>query len=487
MRPHIVLALLAAAGAATPERHLRRARRGNAVFNLLEFGAKPDNCTLNTAAFNAAVAAVAAAGGGTLEVPSGVFRTAPFNLTSHMTLLMQPGAVIRAPSAEQLGGGPAFPLWPILPALPSYGTGRDHAGEPRRTSLLHGANLTDVVLTSADPKNVGVIDGVGEPWWACHCATHSVNPLGDCRIKYDPPCQRAETETFTRGHLIELMYSSEIEISHLHLRDAPFWTVHPYACQRVVVRDVQISAPTYSPNTDGVDPDSCEDVLIDGLTYSGGDDAIAIKSGWDCFGVAAGWPTRGVLVRNLDVVATPHAAAVAIGSEMSGGIANVTVLDSVVRRARTGVNIKYSRTRGGYLTDIRVSNMQLGRIARPPPPPPSPASSSSHSSAPGPRPEEEGCGVAFAVSGLYGAINPSCAHHPTLPTEVSRISFRNVRQMSGTHVDALFDIAGGDSPITELELVDVHLSAAAVGACANVSGSYIDAPGADGCDGLRPG
>ena len=76
---------------------------------------------MNTAAFNQAVAAVSAAGGGTLVVPVGAFVTGPFNLTSRMTLFLAAGAEIRAPSAAQLGGGPAFPRWPVVAPLPSYG------------------------------------------------------------------------------------------------------------------------------------------------------------------------------------------------------------------------------------------------------------------------------------------------------------------------------------------------------------------------------
>lgn len=205
-----------AAGAPRSGGSRHQGPRGLPVYSLTDFGAKGDNATLNTAAFEAGVAAVASSGGGTLIVPSGVFRTAPFNLTSHMTLLMEPGAIIRAPSAEQLGGGPAFPLWPIIPSLPSYGSGRDHEGSPRRTSLIHGEGLTDVTVTSSDPSRRGVIDGAGRPWWACNRPERG----------FSPKCKGPET--VTRGHLVEFMHSSGIELSHVLLKDSPFWTVpHP--------------------------------------------------------------------------------------------------------------------------------------------------------------------------------------------------------------------------------------------------------------------
>ncbi len=79
----------------------------------------------------------------------------------------------------------------------------------------------------------GSIDGQGAWWWR----QHKLN-----KLKY------------TRGHLIELLWSSNIEISNVTLRNSPFWTVHPYDCTNVTIRGVTILAPLHSPNTDGIDP-----------------------------------------------------------------------------------------------------------------------------------------------------------------------------------------------------------------------------------------
>jgi hypothetical protein len=93
--------------------------RAGPTFNLSSFGAVPDNATLNTDAFEKAVEAVRKAGGGTVVVPDGAFRTAPFNLTSHMTLFLSGGAQIFGPTPSQLGDGPVFKMWPLIPAMPS--------------------------------------------------------------------------------------------------------------------------------------------------------------------------------------------------------------------------------------------------------------------------------------------------------------------------------------------------------------------------------
>ena len=219
--------------------------RAGPTFDVAHFGAVPDNATLNTKAFEAGVAAVAKAGGGTLVVPAGAFRTGPFNLTSHMTLYMSSEAAIYGPTYTQLGAGPAFDMWPIIPPMPSYGQGRDHVG-PRRAAFIGGVGLTDVTVTAAE-NAWGTIDGAGAPWWACHCDTKeararaSLGPdaaydaearteSGGCSSSWAQqyPCKGPGKEEVTRGHLIEFAHSSDIEISNLNLRNSPFWTVHPF-------------------------------------------------------------------------------------------------------------------------------------------------------------------------------------------------------------------------------------------------------------------
>ena len=249
------------------------------TFNLTQFGAVPDNQTLNTAAFEKAVAAVAKAGGGTLLVPDGSFRTGPFNLTSHMTLFLSGGAERYGPTYAQLGAGPAFSMWPIIPPMPSYGQGRDHIG-PRRAAFIGGVGLEDVAVTAAEGAR-GTIDAAGQPWWACHCHAKEqrARALGageeyDAEIRTESggcssswahtyPCKGPGKEEVTRGHLIEFAHSKDIEISNLFLRNSPFWTVHPFDCHGVRIRNIDVWAPAHSPNTDGVDPDSSSDVLLE--------------------------------------------------------------------------------------------------------------------------------------------------------------------------------------------------------------------------------
>ncbi|CAN7002993.1 hypothetical protein IGI04_020992 [Brassica rapa subsp. trilocularis] len=300
-------------------------------FNLTDFGAVGDGVTVNTEAFERAVYAISKLskkGGGQLNVPPGRWLTAPFNLTSFMTLFLAEDAEILAVQDET--------LWPLLPPLPSYGYGREHYG-PRYGSFIHGQNLKDVVVTG----NNGSINGQGVYWWK----------------KY-----RSKLLNHTRGPLVQIMWSSDVVFANITLRDSPFWTLHPYDCKNVTITNMTILAPVFeAPNTDGIDPDSCEDMLIENSYISVGDDGIAIKSGWDQYGTNYGRPSKNILIRNL-IIRSMVSAGISIGSEMSGGVSNITVENILIWSSRRGVRIKTAPGRGGYVRDITFRNVTLDEL-----------------------------------------------------------------------------------------------------------------------------
>ncbi|KAJ9538606.1 hypothetical protein OSB04_031339 [Centaurea solstitialis] len=302
------------------------------AFNLTDFGGVGDGFTINTEAFEKAVLAISKVGGkrggGQLNVGAGRWLTAPFNLTSHMTLFLAQDAVILGIDDEK--------YWPLMPPMPSYGYGREHPG-PRYGSLIHGQNLKDVVITGHN----GTINGQGQAWWK----------------KF-----RQKLLNHTRGPLVQIMWSRDILISNITLRDSPFWTLHPYDCKNVTIRNMTILAPIFeAPNTDGIDPDSCEDVIIEDSYLSVGDDGVAIKSGWDQYGVAYGKPSKNILIRNL-VIRSMVSGGISIGSEMSGGVSNVTIENILVWDSRRGVRIKTAAGRGAYVKDIKYRNLTFENV-----------------------------------------------------------------------------------------------------------------------------
>lgn len=92
------------------------------------------------------------------------------------------------------------------------------------------------------------------------------------------------------------MWSTGIEISHLTLVNSPFWTVHPVYCKGFYAHHLTILNDLHSPNTDGIDPDSTQDVVLAHNHIATGDDCYALKSGWDKAGYTYNEPTKNVSI-----------------------------------------------------------------------------------------------------------------------------------------------------------------------------------------------
>ncbi|XP_020093404.1 probable polygalacturonase [Ananas comosus] len=294
---------------------------------LTDFGAVGDGVTSNTAAFTAAVAHLAQYeldGGAALVVPPGRWLTGPFNLTSHFTLFLERGAIILA--SQNISE------WPTIDPLPSYGRGRDLPG-PRYSNFITGYNLTDVIITG----NNGTIDGQGKIWW---------DKFHNDELNY------------TRGYLVEIIYSDHVVISNVTFVNSPSWNIHPVYSSNVIVSGITILAPIDSPNTDGINPDSSSDVHIEDSFIVSGDDCVAIKSGWDEYGIAFNRSSERIIIQRLTCI-SPTSAVIAIGSEMSGGVRDVIAEDITAINSESGVRIKTGVGRGGFVKDIFVRRMSL--------------------------------------------------------------------------------------------------------------------------------
>lgn len=302
-------------------------RYRNDKISIADFGGVGDGRTLNTKAFREAIYRIQhlrRRGGGTLlYVPPGVYLTGSFNLTSHMTLYLANGAVIKATQDTW--------NWPLIAPLPSYGRGRERPGG-RYMSFIHGDGLQDVVITGEN----GTIDGQGAIWWNMW---------------------RQRTLPFTRPNLIEFMNSRSIIISNVIFQNSPFWNIHPVYCSNVVIRYVTILAPADSPNTDGIDPDSSSNVCIEDSYISTGDDLVAVKSGWDEYGIAYGHPSSGITIRR--VTGSSPFAGIAVGSETSGGVENVLAEHINLYNVGVGIHVKTNIGRGGFIRNITVSDVYM--------------------------------------------------------------------------------------------------------------------------------
>lgn len=147
--------------------------------------------------------------------------------------------------------------------------------------------------------------------------------------------------------------------------NSPAWTLHPYFSNDLKFIDLNIKNPSDSPNTDGLDPESCKNVEILGVRFSLGDDCIAVKSGKIYMGKKYKTPSENIHIRQC-LMEDGH-GAVTLGSEMAGGIVNLIVEDCIFRHTDRGLRIKTRRGRGkdAILSNIVFRNLDLDHVMTP--------------------------------------------------------------------------------------------------------------------------
>lgn len=278
---------------------------------------------LATDRLQAEIDAAARRGGGRVVVPAGVHRTGSLRLRSRVELHLEAGAVL------QFVPDPA--LYPVIEARWEGATGAVHA------PCLYAHGEEDVAITG-----LGVIDGGGEAWWERQRAV----PSG---LEHPRPT------------LVGLHECRRVTLRDVTLRNSPAWTVHPALCEQVTIAGVRIHNPADSPNTDGIDPESCRDVHISDCHIDVGDDCIAIKAGTRA--ASASVACENVVVTGCTMV---HGhGGVVIGSEMSGGVRNVVVSACVFQGTDRGIRVKTRRGRGGLVEGLRVTGIVMDDVLCP--------------------------------------------------------------------------------------------------------------------------
>lgn len=172
-----------------------------------------------------------------------------------------------------------------------------------------------------------------------------------------------EQRLFGDGHYLRPAFVQTFEcekvlIEGITINNAPFWMVHPVFTNYLTIRDITLESHGY--NNDGVDPDSCKNVIIEGCTFKTGDDCIAVKSGRNEDGRNIGIPSENIVAQN-NLYVTGKGACVTIGSEMSGDIRNIFYRDNKSEETvehLQAVSIKTNGDRGGTVENIYVKGIE---------------------------------------------------------------------------------------------------------------------------------
>jgi len=278
---------------------------------------------IETASIQAAIDEAAAVGGGIVRIAPGVHRTGSLRLRSFVELHLESGA--------RLEFVPDPSLYPVIDASWEGAPAKIH--QP----CIFADGEEGVAVTG-----LGTIDGGGEFWWN---TVRAGEELGGARPT-----------------LISFRHSTRVTIRDVVLENSPAWTVHPYRCDDVRISGVRIKNPADSPNTDGIDPESCRNVRIIDCHIDVGDDCIAIKAGTEASSADPA-PCENVVIAGCTMLAG-HGGVV-IGSEMSGGVRGVVISDCVFDGTDRGVRLKTRRGRGGIVEDLRISNIVMRNVAVP--------------------------------------------------------------------------------------------------------------------------
>jgi polygalacturonase len=313
-------------------------------FNAADHGAKGDDDADDSTAITKALDAAEQAGGGTVRFAAGSYLTGPIKLRSKVGLHLDKGATLK------FSTNPSD--YPVILTRWEGTECMNYSG------LIYAQDASDIAITGE-----GTIDGQGETWWPWKSrAGATLTKLREMGETQDDPTQRimGTPEAGLRPCLFEPINCKRVLLEGVTFTNSPFWTVHPIYCQDITARKLTIRGT--GPNTDGLNPDSCRNVLIENCTFDTGDDCVTLKSGRDRDGRRVGKPTENVWVRDCNFK-RGHGTVV-IGSEMSGGVRNVLAENIVADGNDAGVRIKSRRGRGGVVENIHYRNLAYKNLVK---------------------------------------------------------------------------------------------------------------------------
>lgn len=290
-------------------------------YNILDYGAVPDGVTNNAQAIQRAIDA-ASEMGGRVVVPAGRFLSGTLVLKSNIDLHLEAGATLISSLREE----------DIMDFAKLFEDDNRDTGWDGGCFLFacHGENITI--------SGEGTIYGQGD------------------RVFFDDNADQGAHEcplnvTAFRPRTTFLEDITNLTIKDITIQDAAFWTLHMAGCRHVRVKDIRILNDVRGANNDGIDPDSCQDVIISGCIVRTGDDAIVVKATKpmaEKYGACENIVITGCVLYS-------HDSGLKIGTETHGDIRNIVFGDCVIRDCSRGVGI-WVRD-GATVEDIHIHHV----------------------------------------------------------------------------------------------------------------------------------
>ncbi len=338
------------------------------ALSIVDCGGIGDGIFVNTGTFAKAMESLSEQGGGTLVVPSGVWLTGPIVFKSNINLHLDKGALILFTQN-----------YDDYPLVNTVFEGLDTR---RCQSPISGRNLENIAITGE-----GSINGSGHFWrplkkqkvtedtWKKTIARGGVfkrpdywfpspkalhgDTISDMNVPRNLKTEEdwQAVKDFLRPVMVSFIECKNVMLQGVLFENSPSWNLHPLMCENVIIDNIIVRNPSYAQNGDGLDLESCKNVIIANSIFDVGDDGICIKSGKDEDGRKRGLATENVLVDNCKVF-QGHGGFV-VGSEMSGGVRNISVNNCSFLGTDVGLRFKSKRGRGGIVENIYISNISM--------------------------------------------------------------------------------------------------------------------------------
>jgi len=309
------------------------------IYDVRAFGARGDGATVDTPAINRAIDAAAAAGGGTVRFPVGVYLCYSIHLKSKISLYLDQGATILAADTPQEGKGGYDP-----PEPNPWDKYQDFGHSHWHNSLIWGEEVQDVSILGP-----GLIHGKGL-----------------VRVGNPPPGAGNKS--------ISLKNSRNIIIRDVSILHGGHFGILATGVDNLTIDNLKIDT-----NRDGIDIDCCRHVVVSNCSVNSPyDDAICPKSSYalgfaratenvvitNCIvsGYDEGTLLDGTYKRTVTYKAGPT-GRIKFGTESNGGFKNITISNCVFNYCR---GLALETVDGGLLEDIAITNITMRDIANNP-------------------------------------------------------------------------------------------------------------------------
>ncbi len=303
------------------------AQSGKAVFNVRDYGATGRKDDLATKALQQAINACAHSGGGEVYFPAGDYTSGTLHLRSHVRLYLDAGATLFGSKAES---------------------------DFTTDALLLGEDLENIGI-----EGRGVINGQSEYDWR-------MNVIDDGYIRDNQKAAEAAGVPLMRSfpkemdhrkiypHMIKLIRCKDIRVTGISIINSPSWTFYPYDCDRLRIDGIYIHTDQkLGVWADGIDPNSCRDVIIANSTIETGDDAIVFYSTPE-----AGGPPRAcenITITNCRLSSSSAAIKFCDGNQVA--VRNVTINNCVITHSNRGV--AFMVYDGGVVENVIISSLVI--------------------------------------------------------------------------------------------------------------------------------